>query len=218
VLSAAEIRIFWHGLDRTDLPWSRKTRLALKFALASMLRSSELLGARRDELFDLDGENARLDVAMRRVKKRRVIHQPLSGLAVEIIREALESDEQAYIFAGRFDDAPLARTAMATALRGTKNKDGTVRTPGICALLGVKPFRAHDLRRTAATLAGDLGFSDAWIAKCLDHASKDETGARVPTVTGRVYNHSKRLQQKRAVLLGVSDELRRIIGESDMRA
>jgi len=214
VLIAAEIRIFWRDLDRADLPWSRKTRLALKFALVSMLRSSELLGARRDELFDLDGVNARFDVPLRRVKKRRLIAQPQSDLAVEIIKEALESDGQEYIFTGRFDDAPLERKAMATALRGTWNKDGTVRTPGLCALLGLKPFTPHDLRRTAATLAGDLGFSDAWIGRCLDHAaSKDEHGVRVPTVTGKVYNHSKRMQQKRTVLDGVAAALRRIVGD-----
>ena len=44
VLSEDEIRIFWHGLDRDDLPWDRKTRLALKFELVTMLRSGELLG------------------------------------------------------------------------------------------------------------------------------------------------------------------------------
>jgi integrase len=215
VLSADEIRTFWRGLSRDDLPWDRLTRLALKFALATMLRSSELLGAHRDELFDLDGTNARFDVPLRRVKKRRVIQQPLSELAVEIIKEALESDGQKYIFAGRFGDAPLERKAMATALRGTRNKDGTVRTPGICALLNLKPFTPHDLRRTAATLAGDLGFSDASIAKCLDHAvAKDENGARVPSVTGRVYNHSRRMHQKRAVLDGVAAALREIVGET----
>jgi hypothetical protein len=62
VLSEDEIRIFWHGLDRADMPWSRKTRLALKFELVTMLRSKELRGARRDELFDLDGDNPRFDV------------------------------------------------------------------------------------------------------------------------------------------------------------
>lgn len=44
VLSADEIRIFWHGLDRADLPWDQRTRLALKFDLVTMLRSAELLG------------------------------------------------------------------------------------------------------------------------------------------------------------------------------
>jgi len=31
-------------------------RLALKFELVTMLRSRELLGAHRDQLFDLDGD------------------------------------------------------------------------------------------------------------------------------------------------------------------
>lgn len=34
----------------------------------------------------------------------------------------------------------------------------------------------------------------------------------MPSVTGEVYNHSKRTKEKRAVLDGVAAELRRIIG------
>ena len=95
----------------------------------------------------------------------------------------------------------------------TCRKGGKVKTPGICVLLGLRPFRPHDLRRTAATLAGDLGFDDAWIAKCLDHAASRKQEETVPSVTGKVYNHSKRMREKRAVLDGVAAELRRIIGE-----
>src|SRR6516165_116564 len=210
VLSEEEIRVFWHGLDRDDLPWDRKTRLALKFELVTMLRSNELLGARRNELFDLDGENPRFDVPLKRVKKRRVIQQPLSDLAVEIITEALE-DGKEHVFASPLGDQPLHRKAMATALRGTRRKD-KVKTPGICQLLGLQPFTPHDLRRTAATLAGDLGFDDAWIAKCLDHAATKKA-EQAPSVTGKVYVHSKRMKEKRAVLDGVAAELRRIIGQ-----
>jgi integrase len=155
VLSEAEIKIFWLGLDRNDLPWDRKTCLALKFELVTMLRSNELLGAHRRELFDLDGEHPRFDVPLKRVKKRREIQQPLSDLAVEVIREALTSDKQQYVFASPLGDQPMNRRVMATALRGTKVK-GKVKSTGICALLGLKPFTPHDLRRTAATLAGDL--------------------------------------------------------------
>jgi hypothetical protein len=36
--------------------------------------------------------------------------------------------------------------------------------------------------------------------------------AIAPTVTGKVYNHSKRIKEKRAVLDGFAAELRRIIG------
>ena len=216
VLSEDEIRIFWRGLDREDLPWDRKTRLALKFELVTMLRSAELLAAHRDELFDLDGEHSRFDVPLKRVKKRRVIQQPLSDLAVEIIREALTSDTQQYVFASPLGNKPMNRRVMATALRGTKVK-GKVETPGICALLGLKPFTPHDLRRTAATLAGDLGFDDAWIAKCLDHAASKKQEQIVPSVTGKVYNHSKRMKEKRAVLDSIAAELRRIIGKPDVK-
>jgi integrase len=217
VLSGDEIRILWHGLDRDDLPWDRRTRLALKFELVTMLRSGELLAAHRDELFDLDGEHPRFDVPLKRVKKRRMIQQPLSDLAVEIIKEAMKDSNKDFVFASPLDNQPLNRKAMATALRGTKVK-GKVKTPGICALLGLRPFTPHDLRRTAATLAGDLGFDDAWIAKCLDHAASKKSEQIVPTVTGKVYNHSKRMKEKRAVLDGVAVELRRIIGEPTLAA
>jgi integrase len=110
-------------------------------------------------------------------------------------------------------DQPMNRKVMATALRGTKHK-GEVNTPGICTLLGLKPFTPHDLRRTAATLVGNLGFDDARIAKCLDHAASKKSEQIVPSVTGKVYNHSKRMKEKRAVLDGVAAELRRIIGQS----
>ncbi len=170
----------------------------------------ELLCAQRSELFDLDGDNPRFDVPLKRVKKRRVIQQPLSGLAAEMIREALTSDKQQYVFAS---PQPMDRKVMATALRGT-NHEGKVKTPRICALLGLKPFTPHDLRRTAATLAGDLGFDDAWIAKCLDHAASKKQEQIVPSVTGKIYNHSKQMKEKRAVLDGVAPELRLIIGQS----
>jgi integrase len=87
-------------------------------------------------------------------------------------------------------------------------------------LLSLEPFTPHDLRRTAATLAGDLGIDDAVIAKCLDHQTSRSREEKVPTVTGKVYNHSKRMKQKRVALDLVAAELRRIIGEhaeTDMR-
>ena len=74
------------------------------------------------------------------------IEQPLSDLAVEIINEALEDDKQ-HVFASPLGDQPLNRRAMADALRGKKRK-GKVTSPGICALLDLKPFTPHDLRRT----------------------------------------------------------------------
>lgn len=140
VLSEDEIRIFWHGLDRTDLPWDRRTCLALKFALVAMLRSTELLHIHRSELNYDNGEPC-VDIPAKRVKKRRVINQPLSDLTMEIITEAMGNYD--YVFVGRFDDAPLARNAMATALRGTTNMvkaKKVIKTRDLCAQLGIRPF------------------------------------------------------------------------------
>jgi integrase len=219
VLSEDEIRILWHGLDREDLPWDRTVRLAIKFELITMLRSKELLGARRDELIGLDGDTPLLRVPAKRVKKRRVIEQPLSDLAVETIREALASDDQQFVFESPiYPGQPIHRIAMATALRGTKHEKNNDKSkkPGLCELLGLKPFTPHDLRRTAATLAGELGFSDAAIAKCLDHQVSKDDGEKVARVTG-VYVRSKRMDQKRQVLDGIANELRRIIGNDRLR-
>jgi integrase len=205
VLTEDEIRTLWHGLDREDMPWDRTTRLALKFALTTMLRSGEMLPIHRD---DLNAVNGTIDIPARRVKRRRVINQRLSDLALEIIKEAMGNYE--YAFAGRFVDAPLSRQAMSGALTGTK------RTPGICKLLGLAKFTPHDLRRTAATMCGELGLSEAGISLCLDHqANKDENGKPLPSVTRKVYNFATRIrvERKREVLEAWAIELRRIIGE-----
>lgn len=150
-LSEDEIRIFWHGLDRNDLLWGRKTCLALKFELVTKLHSNELLGARRGELFDLDGEHPRFDVPLKRVKKRRVIQQPLSDLAVEIIKEALE-DGNEHVFASPLGDQPMNRKIMAATLRGITRK-GNVTSPGFCDILGLRTICAELPQRWQAISA-----------------------------------------------------------------
>jgi len=207
VLSEDEIRTLWRGLDRDDLPWDRRTRLALKFQLATMLRGGELIAAHQSELVDLDGDAPCFRIAAKRVKRRRIVEQPLSDLAVEIIREALTSDAQGFVFESPvYKGKPLHRSALATALRGDR------KTKGLCELLGLRSFRPHDLRRTSATLAGELGYSEAAIARTLDHQITKDDGEKINRVTG-IYNQSRRAKQKRAVLDGIAAELRRIIGD-----
>jgi integrase len=62
-------------------------RLAIKFALTTMLRSSELLGMHRDEWNTVNGTPS-VDIPARRVKKRRVITQPLWDPALEPVPPA----------------------------------------------------------------------------------------------------------------------------------
>jgi integrase len=209
VLSEAEIRVLWHGLDREDLPCDRKTALGIKFTLVSMLRSWEALGIERSEL---DFKNGVVNIPAKRVKKRRLIAQPLSDLALEIINESMGNYD--FAFVGRFGDRPLCRHAMSDALRGTKHRNGEVRTIGICELLGMKPFVIHDLRRSAATMCEHLRLPGGDIALCLDHqSSKDENGNDWPVVTQDVYSlaFEARVARKREVLDAWAAKLREII-------
>lgn len=210
VLSAAEIKVLWWGLDRPDLPCSRSIALALKFELVTMLRTKEFLSGKVSEIVGFGGDQALFQIPLRRVKKRRIIVHPLSDLARDIIAESVKSDQQEYIFPGRIDGEPLDDKALGHAVRGFKDKKGRVVRLGICEFLGMAHWTPHDLRRTAATLAGDLGFSDAIIGKCLDHSNGESEDA-APTVTG-IYVRSKRDKEKREVLDAVAKALREIVG------
>jgi integrase len=211
-LSPAEIKVLWHGLDRPDIGIDRRICLAIKFTLASMLRSVELLHIHRDEL--LLNRQPLVVIPEERVKSGRVIQQPLSDLAVEIAREALGN--YPWLFAGRFGTEPLGRKAMAAALRGRKEKvkgKMMVKSIGLCEQLGLKPFTPHDLRRTAASLMGGLKVPRSIISLCLDHTIKADEHGAVAAVTGEHYDQDPRIGEKREALQQLADEIMRIVGE-----
>jgi integrase len=215
-LAPGEIRILWHGLDRPDIAVDRKICLAIKFALVSMLRSVEMLHLHRDELegHDLNSALPQVDVPEERVKAARVIHQPLSDLAVEIAKEAMGN--YPWMFTGRFGDEPLARGAMSNALRGkTKRVNGkkVVVSVGLCDQLGLRRFTPHDLRRTAASLMGSLKVPRSIISLCLDHTVKSDEHGEVSAITGKHYDQDPRIEEKGAALQKLADEIRRIVGE-----
>jgi integrase len=215
-LSPDEIRVLWHGLDRPDIPIERRIRLAIKFALVSMLRSVEMLHIHRDEL-GRGGLNSALPLVVipeERVKAGREIHQPLSDLAVEIAKQAMGN--YPYLFAGRWGTEPLNRKAMACALRGRKEKvkgKMEVKSIGLCERLGLRPFTPHDLRRTAASLLGGLKVPRSIISLCLDHTVKSDEHGAVSAVTGLHYDQDPRIGEKREAMQKLADEIRRIIAE-----
>lgn len=214
-LSREEIRLLWLGLDRPDITVDRRICLAIKFALVSMLRSVELLHIHRDELagHDLNSPHPQVNIPEERVKANRVIHQPLSDLAVEIAEESMGN--YLWMFTGRFGDAPLARKAMAGALRGrsiVREGKPTRYTDGLCAQIGIKPFTPHDLRRTSASLMGQLKVPRSVISLCLDHSIKRDEHGEVSAVTGKHYDQDPRIEEKRAALQKLADEIRRIVG------
>jgi integrase len=217
VLNLEEIRIFWHGLDRTDLPFPRGVALGLKFELATMLRSIEFRTAEVAELKGLGTRCAHITVPLERVKKRRVIEQPLSTLAQEIIVEAMRLPGNPDIVFRSVTGIRLSHAALADALNGVKctRRGKTTRTPGLCEILGLPKFTPHDLRRTAASVARELQCRKADIAACLDHSGKgEEAVAPVSNIYMRqgVVPWSRDLEDKRIVLETLAEGLREAIG------
>jgi integrase len=68
------------------------------------------------------------------------------------------------------------------------------------------PFKAHDLRRTVATMMGELGIDSDTIGLVLNH--------RKPGVTTRHYDHSTRETAKRAALDRWAQRLVQIVTET----
>lgn len=211
VLSDDEIRTLWWGLDRDDLPAERSVVLATKFILTTMVRPYQSAGAEVREMADLGTDNALYEMPPGRVKKDRAVIVPLSDLAATLVDEAIKNKKQRVVFPSKFDgdgSTSIARASISQALNGKKNgkKNGEKVEDriGIREFLGMKHFTAHDLRRTAATVARRAGAPRPDVKAMLDHVNGDVT---------EVYDKYDMLKEKRQVVDILADELRRIIGD-----
>lgn len=167
------------------------------------------------ELVGIDVDDAQYNMPRQRVKKRREVIVPLSDWAVEVIKEAIREDDQTVVFPSKFSDGdvPIARASLSQVVAGKKKRkkvgDKTEDRTGIRAFLGLEHFTAHDLRRTAATIARRAGAPRPDVKALLDHVNGDVTD---------VYDKYDMLPEKRAVVNLLASELRRIIGDQAVPA
>lgn len=210
VLTDDEVRTLWWGLDHPDLPADREVALALKTILTTMVRPYQAALMECAELIGIDGDDAQYSMPRHRVKKRREVIVPLSDLAVEVIKDAISDDDQTVVFPSKFSDGdvPIARASLSQALAGKKNGkkvgDKTEDRTGIREFLGLEHFTAHDLRRTAATIARRAGAPRPDVKALLDHVNGDVT---------EVYDKYDMLKEKRQVVNLLASELHRIVGD-----
>ncbi|MCH9829056.1 MAG: tyrosine-type recombinase/integrase [Gammaproteobacteria bacterium] len=178
VLSPAEIRTLAAALPESGL--STPATAALWIMLSTCGRVGELSRTRWPDV-DLDARTWRIPAENSKNGRPHLIH--LSEFAVEHFttmlerrirreREGAPADSLVWVFPARFtsihvcpktfqkqfsdrqrDDAPMSRRSAKT---------GTLKLPG-------GEWRAHDLRRTGATMMGDLGIRPDVIDRCLNH-------------------------------------------------
>jgi len=199
VLIDDELRLFWRRVVLP--PVSRRVGLALRLALLTGARASEVAGLGRTELEHAPGM-AVWTIPAARSKNGHAHYVPLSGFACETIAAAREliADDDAFVFPSpQSSDHPITGHALAVAMRRMARKiDG----PGSKSWKA-NPPSPHDLRRTMATRLAGLGVPQEDIAAILNHKRSD--------VTGRHYDLYDRAKEKRIALARWADTLRDLV-------
>ena len=160
ILSEAEIKAFWVGLDEGGM--SDQVRLALRFQLITAQRRGEVIEAGWSE-FDLPYKL--WTIAAERSKNGIAHTVPLSPLAMELL-EAIHSvsGKSGWLFPSpKGGDQPIIRTSVNHALRVNEDIDG------------LRGFTPHDLRRSAASHMTALGIPRLVVGKVLNHADRGVT-------------------------------------------
>ena len=154
----------------------RAHKLALHLLILCMVRKSELIEARWEEL---DLEKAEWAIPGERMKKDKPHLVSLSRQAVAMFEElkGLASGSE-WVFPSRGDlKQPIAKSTLNVAVRALA--------------IDVRDFVIHDFRRTASTHLHEAGFNSDWIEKCLAHETKGIRG---------VYNRAQYADQRREML------------------
>jgi integrase len=156
----------------------------LRLLLSTGQRKSEVCGMRWSET---NADVTLWTIPSSRTKNGREHRVPILGEAARLLREKKRGSANDLVFPG-YHGKPLdPRPALERAI----------------AASGVD-FQLHDLRRTMATICGDLGVSDADIGDVLNHSKG--------TVTALHYNHSTHDKVKRAALTKWDRWLARVTG------
>ena len=155
---------------------NRAHKLALHLLILCMVRKSELIEARWEEL---DLEKAEWAIPGERMKKDKPHLVSLSRQAVAMFEELKElASGSEWVFPSRGSlKQPIAKSTLNVVVRALA--------------VDVRDFVIHDFRRTASTHLHEAGFNSDWIEKCLAHETKGIRG---------VYNRAQYAGQRREML------------------
>ncbi len=187
-LTPAEIHTFFKALEQTAT--MSTLRLAVKFMLLTLVRKTEFIEAKWDEV---NFETAIWTIPKDRMKAGRPHNVYLSQQALDIL-VAFKTcfSASSYLHPGRYEtELPISSATLNRVIDATVK---VVHDRGE----DFEPFTVHDLRRTASTLLHEAGFNSDWIEKCLAH---EQRGVRA------IYNKAEYAEQRRAMLQAWADML-----------
>ena len=176
-------------------------RAARDDAYGRIIRLLMLTGQRRDEVGGMAWSELALDkglwsIPASRTKNKRAHDVPLSDTALAILREMPALGERDLVFTGGrggFSGWSKAKEALDGRIAATR-REAAVGKGSPDAAKPMPHWTLHDLRRTLATRAGDLGIAPHVVEALLNHVSGSKAG-----VAG-VYNRSLYQVEKRTAL------------------
>jgi len=207
-------------LKKSTLP--TRWKLAIKLLLSTGNRVGETLLARIEHI---SFENGVWRIPPENQKKTNQVAVPqthfvdLSPFSKEVIAElvllqgAQDDAKPVFLFPAKGNKSSVDEKTLTKAVRARqldKQVDGKTPDFGDLKLSGGR-WTPHDLRRTTATLMGELGVASDVIDKCLNHTEKDRIK--------RIYQRAKQRPAMRQAWLLVGEKLREVFGpvqESDV--
>jgi integrase len=204
VLTNAEVRAFWVGLERA--PIGLPMQILLRLVLLTGQRRTEVAGMHRDEL-DLDA--GLWTLPGNRVVKGKLTHGrtkngrehvvPLTGSAITLVREAIAlAGDSEFVFPSPRDEARAGHIHGEAVSKAMRRLRGTV--------LEANDITAHDLRRTLRTFLGEHDVPDEVADRVLNHTR--------PGVGNQHYNHARMQPQVRNALEMWATHVERLVAAS----
>jgi integrase len=135
---------------------------------------------------ELDLENAAWKIPGTRTKNGVSHTVPLSGLAAELIKEALATAGEGAKAVFPAGDGSLAAQAVARTILRAQEGEGR---------FGIAHWTSHDLRRSAVSYMAELGVVPIVLGHIINHVSTTKAG-----VTLSVYQQYDYGKEKRAAL------------------
>lgn len=172
VLSEEEIRALARQLPRAG--FMKSTECAVWVALSTMCRIGELSKA---EWADVDVEAGIWRIPEEHSKNGKAHTIYLSDFAREQFKRLADvRQSDTWLFPNRDNSGHVCDKSISIQVRGRQTAtilSGRSKDSQALVLTGGK-WTPHDLRRTGATLMGDLGISPDVIEKCLNHTEENK--------------------------------------------
>ncbi len=207
VMTDSELRAIWNAFTALDdaMKW------AFRLLALTGQRPGEIIGLRRNELFDLRGERPRMEFQPDRVKNARRHVVPLSVGALQIVNKALAVAKSAEFVFPSFRNPGEQYDVRSFARAMKRVIDGVEVTADCLQTLKSSAPTPHDFRRTMTTGLSRFGVTREIRKHVINHQTSDRDVLAV-------YDRYEWFDEKKHALTLWDAHVRKVISTARLRA